>query len=115
MNVTTKISAALAVAALSAAFMGYSASANAASLRDTCRAKTRTALDSCCHTWIRAHGTPLWMTGGNCDSASVSVCKKGGHELKAARGAPLLCYDQTTTPFDIGGGDHTPPSRGRPQ
>ena len=112
MNISTKISAALAVAALSAAFMGYSSNANAANLRDTCMAKTRTAVDSCCHTWIRSHGTPLWMQGGNCSSASVSACRGGGGlTLKAARVAPMLCYNQTVTLLDETH-DHTPPSRG---
>ncbi len=114
MNISTKISAALAIAAVSAAFMGFSSSGNAASLRDTCMAKHRTALDSCCHTWIRTHGTPMWMQGGNCSSASVSACRGGG--LRATtRVAPLLCYDQQITIADKGGSDHTPPSRGRAQ
>lgn len=114
MNITTKISAALAVAAISAAFMGYSTSANAGSLRDTCMRKTHTAVESCCHTWIRSHGTPMWMMGANCSSASVSACRGGGRGLRAnASVAPLLCYDQQVTLEDKGGSDHTPPSRGR--
>ena len=113
MNNSTKISAALAVAAVSAAFMGYSSSANAASLRDTCKAKTHAAVESCCHTWIRSHGTPMWMMGGNCSSASVSTCRGGGGGvIAAARVAPMLCYDQQITIADKGGSDHTPPGRG---
>ncbi len=47
MNISTKISAALAVAAISAAFMGYSTSANAAgSLLQTCKGSTRGAVVS---------------------------------------------------------------------
>ena len=80
MNINTKISTALAVAAISAAFMGYSTSANAAgSLRDTCTGKTRNAVVRCCNTWVGQHGRPIWMGEGGCRAAAA--CSSGGKSI----------------------------------
>lgn len=80
MNITTKISAALAVAALSAAFMGYSTTANAAgkSLRETCFGKSRAAVENCCDTWVRRNGKPVWMMGPGESCRSSATCNSGG-------------------------------------
>jgi len=80
MNITSKISAALAVAAISAAFMGYSTSANAGgnSLRETCVGNSHTAVEQCCNTWVRRHGRPMWMVDNNGSCSSAAACSSGG-------------------------------------
>jgi hypothetical protein len=77
MNISTKISAALAVATLSAAFMGFSTNANAGSLRDTCSGTTLSSVRNCCNTWVRQHGKPMWMLDNRGSCSSAAVCTGG--------------------------------------
>lgn len=77
MNISTKISAALAVAALSAAFMGFSGNANAGSLRDTCSGTTLSSVRNCCNTWVRQHGKPMWMLDNRGSCSSAAACTGG--------------------------------------
>lgn len=110
MNIRTKISAALAVAAISAAFMGYSTSANAASLMQQCQASTRAAVISCCQTWVNKHGKPIWM-GGGASCSSSTVCRGSSGQVKT-----LIAFVTTprcrlqTTPPDVKPGGDAPPS-----
>ena len=98
MNISTKISAALAVAALSAAFMGYSTSANAGgnSLREACVGNSRTAVEQCCNTWVRRHGRPMWMVENNGSCGSAAACSSGGGPNNGVKTLALVkkpkCY-----------------------
>jgi hypothetical protein len=117
MNISTKISAALAVAALSAAVMGFSTNANAASLSDTCSGTTLSSVRNCCNTWVRQHGKPMWMMDnrGSCSSAAACSGGRGGGEIKAI--AKIVthrrCYIDQVVLIDKSSPNHPPPQRGR--
>lgn len=113
MNISTKISAALAVAAISAAFMGYSGSANAAGqLRDSCFGKTRGAVENCCQKWVRTHGKPQWMLSSRDGCAAAAVCSSGGSNYPAiAYVQKPNCFIEQTLPEEKEGKGPPPSSR----
>ncbi|MEO6607218.1 MAG: hypothetical protein ABIN69_01965 [Aestuariivirga sp.] len=100
MNISTKISAALAVAALSVAFMGFSTSANAAgSLLQTCKGSSRGAVISCCQAWVNKHGRPIWMGDtGSCSSSVACGRTTPAAVVKIAFVKQPDCYLQSTPP-----------------
>ncbi len=115
MNISTKISAALAVAAISAAFMGYSNTASAASLRDTCHGTTRSAVEDCCNTWVRRNGTPMWMISEHGGCHAAAACSGGGGSNLpgiAANFRRQKCYIDQTPPDTKSGPLNTPASPG---
>jgi hypothetical protein len=120
MNISTKISAALAVAALSAAFMGFSTNANAGSLRDTCSGTTLTSVRNCCNTWVRQHGKPMWMLDNRGSCSSAAACS-GGHgsvgEIAAV--AKIItkrrCYIDQVVLLDKSSPNNPPPKGTRGQ
>ncbi len=101
MNTTAKISAALAAAAISAAFMGYSTSANAASSSlDKCRGSSHSIVAQCCQTWVKQNGKPQWMRGNNLSCTTAVVCQTNWS------GGTATCQIDYTPP---GNGGHNPP------
>ncbi len=113
MNISTKASAVLAIAAISAAFISYSTSANASSLRDSCSGNSLSAVRTCCNTWVRQHGKPMWMldNGGSCSTAVV--CSGGSNgQLKTLTAFVTnpRCYIEQTQPENKS--SKTPPRRG---
>ena len=119
MNISTKISAALAVAALSAAFMGFSTNANAGSLRDTCSGTTLSSVRNCCNTWVRQHGKPMWMLDnrGSCSSAAACSGGRGGGVVGIASIAKIVtqrrCYIDQVVLLDKSSPNNPPPQKGR--
>ncbi len=115
MNISTKISAALAVAAISAAFMGYSTSANAAgSMLSNCQANSRGAVVKCCESWIKKNGRPFWMSNANSCGTSVSCSGgSGGTNLPTIAVAYVKkpkCFLESTPPENGSHDSPTPPS-----
>jgi hypothetical protein len=112
MNITTKISAAVAVAAISAAFIGFSSSANAAaSLRETCHGSTRNAVERCCESWVRRNGKPMWMlVDAHAGCHNATSCRGGGKSTLPGIAYVKMpkCYIDQTPP-DIKGSPNNPP------
>jgi hypothetical protein len=83
--------------------MGYSTTANAAgmSLRETCVGRSISAVESCCDTWVRRNGKPMWMmgTGGCRSSAACSAGGGAGSGIYAiAYVKKPICYLDNTPP-----------------
>jgi len=116
MNISTKISAALTVAALSAAFMGYSTSANAAtSLRDSCHGSTHNAVERCCESWVRRNGKPMWMlVDANAGCHNAASCRGGGKSTLPGIAYVKMpkCFIEQNPP-EIKSGPNTPPPQTR--
>jgi hypothetical protein len=66
--------AALAAAAASALACLYFAAPAKAELADACHVGDRAKMDSCCHQYIKVHGTPLWMISSNSSCEMAVVC-----------------------------------------
>ena len=117
MNTTMKISAALAAAAVSAAVMGYSTSANAApSSLERCVGSSRAVIENCCQTWVKRKGKPLWMTDHamscnslpvTCQTSSLQEPARGPIQLAAFQPSPKKPQYIYVCQFDL-----SPPSTG---
>lgn len=114
MHITKKISAALAIATISAAFTGYSTSADAAgSLRESCTRNSRSAVASCCNAWVRSHGKPIWMTDrGSCSTAAVCSTSPLPARTSGALAKKPQCYIQPNQP-EGKSSYNPPPGKGR--
>jgi hypothetical protein len=58
---STQVSLIVVTAAIGFAFASPSHASSNASLFKSCQADSRSAVESCCHAWIRDNGTPIWM------------------------------------------------------
>ncbi len=118
MSNKSKISFAIAAAVISVgASLSLATPAKATSLADQCSASiNRSVAVRCCTTWIKNHGTPIWMeqSGGSCQEAVA--CKAGPRQLRSLAAVSIdrpRCSIVVLT--DMGSGSSnpkTPPVRG---
>ena len=119
MSNTSKFSILIAAAVISVgASLSLASPAKATSLAEQCSASiNRSVAVRCCTTWIKNHGTPIWMeqSGGSCQEAvACQAGKRGLRTLSSVSIAPQRC--RVVVLVDMGSGSSnplTPPVRGR--
>ncbi len=119
MSNKSKFSFAIAAAVISVgASLSLASPAKATSLADHCSASiNRSVAVRCCTTWIKNHGTPIWMeqSGGSCQEAVA--CKAGPRQLRSLAAVSIdrpRCSVVVLT--DMGSGSSNPqqpPVKGR--
>jgi len=82
MNIISKITFAAAAAVISVgAAVSFASPANASSMFDQCKkGRSSGAVESCCNTWLKSHGRPMWMIEGT--SCKEAVYCSGKRETK---------------------------------